>query len=375
MKVLLKKSFIFLAIFIAICYLASSISGWLKPVQFPYFSIIAFPFPFFFIALIVCIIILFFVYKKLAVLLLILLPVGWLGIGNTIAVHFPKKWDNSKNSTTLRILTWNVMNFDDLAFQGTHKSNNRIGMLKLIENYQPDIICFQEYKSVENGKRRTSVRRELDSIGYHYYFVTKDLYYLNPKNGREIIGGVAIFSKTPLADTLSTPIRFDNVVHEHLCKATVQLKGKPINIYTAHLASYALGLHDSITIINDYGNDTTIADTIRPDMAGRLARTEKLHYDQIALINTIMQKDTTASIFCGDINTTPGSYNYRFFKGEKQDAFLQKGFGFGTTYNKLLATLRIDVCFADQRFEVLQCKVPSKMYSDHYPVVTDIRWK
>mgnify|MGYP002145707325 FL=1 len=273
------------------------------------------------------------------------------------------------------MLTWNVMNFDDLAFQGTNKSNNRIGMLKLIEQYQPDIICFQEYKSVENGKRRTSVRKELDSIGYPYHFVTKDLYYYNPKNGREIIGGVAIFSKLPLFDTVSTPIRFDNVVHEHLCKAKVQLHGKPINIYTAHLASYALGLHDSITIINDYGNDTTIADTLRPDMAGRLARTEKLHSEQIALINAIMDKDTTASIFCGDINTTPGSYNYRFFKREKQDAFLEKGFGFGTTYNKLLSTLRIDVCFADTHFKVLQCKVPSKMYSDHYPVVTDLQWK
>ena len=318
---------------------------------------------------------LFFVHKKLAIILLFLLPVGWLSIGNTIALQFPKKWNNSKDIHTLRMLTWNVMNFDDLAFQGTNKSNNRIGMLKLIEQYQPDIICFQEYKSVENGKRRTSVRKELDSIGYPYHFVTKDLYYYNPKNGREIIGGVAIFSKLPLFDTVSTPIRFDNVVHEHLCKAKVQLHGKPINIYTAHLASYALGLHDSITIINDYGNDTTIADTLRPDMAGRLARTEKLHSEQIALINAIMDKDTTASIFCGDINTTPGSYNYRFFKREKQDAFLEKGFGFGTTYNKLLSTLRIDVCFADTHFKVLQCKVPSKMYSDHYPVVTDLQWK
>lgn len=375
MKIFLRKAFIFFTIVSTICYVASAISGWLKPEQFPYFSIIAIPFPFFFIAMIICIIILFFLHKKLAIILLFLLPVGWLGIVNIFALNVPKKWNNSKSSNTLRLLTWNVMNFDDLAFQGTNKSNNRIGMLKLIESFQPDIVCLQEYKSVENGKRRTSVRRELDSIGYHYHFVTKDLYYLNPKNGREIIGGVAIFSKTPLTDTVSTPIRFDNVVHEHLCKATVQLKGKPINIYTAHLASFALGLHDSITIITDYGNDTTIADTIRPDMAGRLARTEKLHYDQIALINTIMSKDTTASLFCGDLNATPGSYNYRFFKGEKQDAFLQKGFGFGTTYNKLLSTLRIDVCFVDHQFEVIQCKVPSRMFSDHYPVVTDIRWK
>ncbi len=375
MKIFLRKAFIFITIIVAVCYLVSAISGWLKPEQYPYFSIIAFPFPFFLIALVVCIIMLFFVHKKLAIILLFLLPVGWLSIGNTIALQFPKKWNNSKDIHTLRMLTWNVMNFDDLAFQGTNKSNNRIGMLKLIEQYQPDIICFQEYKSVENGKRRTSVRKELDSIGYPYHFVTKDLYYYNPKNGREIIGGVAIFSKLPLFDTVSTPIRFDNVVHEHLCKAKVQLHGKPINIYTAHLASYALGLHDSITIINDYGNDTTIADTLRPDMAGRLARTEKLHSEQIALINAIMDKDTTASIFCGDINTTPGSYNYRFFKREKQDAFLEKGFGFGTTYNKLLSTLRIDVCFADTHFKVLQCKVPSKMYSDHYPVVTDLQWK
>lgn len=375
MKLVFTKVFIVIACLTAIAYIASALSGWLSPEHYAYFSILAFPFPFFLLALILCIIILFFIERKLAIAFLFVLPLGWTGISNTIAMNMPRRWQQLKDSSTIRIMTWNVMNFDDLAFQGTDKANNRIGMLKLIESYKPDIICFQEYKSVEKGKRRTSVRRELDSIGYHHYFVTKDLYYLNPKTGREIIGGVAIFSKLPLLDSASIPIRFDNVVHEHLCKVSVQLDKKPVNIYTAHLASYALGLHDSITIINDYGNDTTIADTLRPDITGRLAKIEKMHYEQIKLIKSIISADTNAVIFCGDINTTPGSFNYRFFKGDMQDAFLQMGTGLGTTYNKLLYTLRIDICFADIRLEILQCKIPGKKFSDHYPVISDLQWK
>lgn len=375
MKLFFRKAFIVITCLTALAYLASAISGWLSPERYAYFSILAFPFPFFFLALIVCVIISFFINRKLAVACLFILPAGWTGISNTIAYNKPQQWKALKDSSTLRVMSWNVMNFDDLAFQGTTKADNRVGMLKLIESYQPDIICFQEYKSVEKGKRRTSVRRELDSIGYHYYTVTKDLYYLNPKTGREIIGGVAIFSKLPLEEPVAIPIRFDNVVHEHLCKASVQLQHKPVSIYTAHLASYALGLHDSITIINDNGNDSTIADTLRPDIPGRLAKTEKMHYEQIKLIKSIISTDKNAVLFCGDLNTTPGSYNYRFFKGDMQDAFLQKGSGLGTTYNKLLYTLRIDVCFADNRFEILQHKIPGKKFSDHYPVITDIRWK
>lgn len=375
MKLFFRKAFIVIACFAALAYIASAVSGWLSPERYPYCSILSFPFPFFLLAMILCIIILFFIHRKMALAWLLILPLGWTGIRNTLAMNMPEQWRQEKDSSALRIMTWNVMNFDDLAFQGTDKADNRIGMLKLIESYQPDIICFQEYKSVEKGKRRTSVRRELDSIGYHHYFVTKDLYYLNPKTGREIIGGVAIFSKLPLQDSAAVPIRFDNLVHEHLCKVVLQLQDKPVSIYTAHLASYALGLHDSITIVNDYGNDTTIADTIRPDIPGRLARTEKMHFEQIKLIKSIIAADENAVVFCGDLNTTPGSYNYRFFKHNMQDAFLEQGTGLGTTYNKLFYTLRIDVCFADNRFDILQCKIPGKKFSDHYPVIADLKWK
>ena len=58
-----------------------------------------------------------------------------------------------------------------------------------------------------------------------------------------------------------------------------------------------------------------------------------------------------------------------------QDAFLEKGFGFGGTFYKILPTLRIDYCFADKRLQVVQCKVETQKLSDHYPVITDFQWR
>ena len=80
-------------------------------------------------------------------------------------------------------------------------------------------------------------------------------------------------------------------------------------------------------------------------------------------------------VYCGDINTTPCSYNYRILKDNLQDAFLAKGFGLGATFYKILPTLRIDVFLADPVFKINQCTVVQRKLSDHYPIVTDISWK
>jgi endonuclease/exonuclease/phosphatase family metal-dependent hydrolase len=76
------------------------------------------------------------------------------------------------------------------------------------------------------------------------------------------------------------------------------------------------------------------------------------------------------------MNSAPCTYAYRIIRGNMQDAFLEKGFGFGQTYDAISPTLRIDVCFADKRLAVKDCFVqPLHGLSDHFPVVTTLQWK
>ena len=76
---------------------------------------------------------------------------------------------------------------------------------------------------------------------------------------------------------------------------------------------------------------------------------------------------------CGDFNDVPNSYTYFTIRKDWQDAFLQKGFGIGRTYVHISPTLRIDYILASPAFNVLQCRKFSTPWSDHNPVVADMK--
>jgi endonuclease/exonuclease/phosphatase family metal-dependent hydrolase len=103
--------------------------------------------------------------------------------------------------------------------------------------------------------------------------------------------------------------------------------------------------------------------------------TEIAHEQEVGVIRQVLDTSPHPVIYCGDMNTVPTSYPYRLLKNNMQDAFLKKGNGVGSTFYKIAPTLRIDVCFADTAFQIMQCEVAEKKLSDHYAVVTDVCWK
>src|SRR5690606_38756396 len=81
-------------------------------------------------------------------------------------------------------------------------------------------------------------------------------------------------------------------------------------------------------------------------------------------------------LLCGDFNDLPGSYVYRIMRGELRDAFLDKGKGFGRTYDRILPTLRIDHVFYDpEALKLLGMEQHSTRFSDHYPLITHFQLK
>jgi endonuclease/exonuclease/phosphatase family metal-dependent hydrolase len=113
----------------------------------------------------------------------------------------------------------------------------------------------------------------------------------------------------------------------------------------------------------------------RKAAAYKISEAEIKHQQEADIIRKAMNQQSEPVMFCGDLNITPTSYNYRILKDDMQDAFLVKGSGIGNTFYKIAPTLRIDVCFADKAFQVKQCKREPKKLSDHYPLITDVGWK
>ena len=80
-------------------------------------------------------------------------------------------------------------------------------------------------------------------------------------------------------------------------------------------------------------------------------------------------------IICGDFNDPPYSYAYSRISQYLQDTFLEKGKGFGISYNGSFIPYRIDYILHSNYFECLKYSMVRKKLSDHYPIVVTLKPK
>lgn len=307
---------------------------------------------------------------------MLLLPLGYFNFINTFALRAPAAWQSKKDTTTLRVMTWNVQSF----VNNLHKesaaayADSKQGILQTIHDYDPDVFCIQEYRNTENAKRRPPIRKELDSLGFKYYYCSNDRITTLAKNKRAVVTeGVAIYSKLPILD--SGRININHVdKNENMIFCDVIFNNKPVRIFTAHLQS----LYIYSDTAGKYEDDNIYEITYkkRRHAEYRVRETEINHEAQAKTIRAEINKSPYPVIYCGDMNITPTSYTYRCIRGNTlQDAFLKKGSGIGGTFYKIGPTLRIDFCLPDTAMQVMQCKREAKKLSDHYPVIADMQWK
>lgn len=370
-KIFFRKTWIIVSVIISILYLISCFTPFISADHFSFIPFFALAFPVLFFIAIIFSFFSFFVEKKLALLLLCIIPVGYTNIINSFAFNKSVDWNNEKGSNSLRVMTWNVQNFFDMSPQANPKGATRVEMLHLITEANPDILCLQEYRNVDNGKRLISVRDELDSLGFHFNYCSNDVVIIQKK--RVVTGGVAVYSKKPFTD--SGKIRISKgPLSESLVFTDVLAGNKTVRIFTAHLASFAI-FGDTAQAFDEGEDIYTKTYNRKNNIQLKIRETEILHTYQINLIKDELKKSPYPVLFLGDLNTTPASYNYHFFRDDMQDAFLEKGTGIGATFYQILPTLRIDVCFADPIFQINQCAVINKKLSDHYPIITDVTIK
>ncbi len=365
MKKFLKPAWNIVSISLLVLFIISCFSSFIAPLTFSYITFFALAFPYLFLVTLIVALINLYIRKRLAVIMLVCLPPGLFNLSHTIAFNFPQKFNNKKDSITLRVMTWNVQDFVDL----TEKSVARSKMLRVITEKNPDVLCVQEYTNVEGGRWRISVRRELDSLGYIYHLFSNDQISTN-RFDAVVMRGSAIFSKIPFTDSGRISIRNDGV-NEHLVYANIKFNNRLVRIYTAHLASYQL-YKDTDNVNRDVYQITY--DRKRA-IQYKLREVEQLHQREAEIIDSALSKAVLPVIYCGDMNSTPCTYTYQLLKNDFYDAFLEQGSGIGATFYKVLPMLRIDYCLTDKRFKIKNCTVIQQKLSDHYPVITDVQWK
>ena len=365
MKKILKSSWTTFCIILLIVFIISCFSAFIQPSFFSYITLFTLAFPYLFFLTLATAIISLYINKKLGFVMLICMPPALFNLSNMVAFNFPKKFSDQQNDETFRIMTWNVQDFVDLS----EKSDVRSKMLQIIRQKNPDVLCIQEFTNVEGGRWRVSVRKELDSLGYRYYYFSNDWIGTN-RNDAVVTRGNAIFSKTPVTDSGRISIRKDGIP-ENLIYINTEFNKRLVRIYTAHLASYEL-YKDTGKVNKDLYEITY---NRKRAIQYRLREVEQLHQQEAEIIYDTVSKAVFPVVYCGDMNITPCSYTYRLLKNDFDDAFLEEGSGIGATFYKILPMLRIDYCLVDKRLTVTNCTVIKEKLSDHYPVIADLKWK
>lgn len=297
---------------------------------------------------------------------LIAMILAWTPLKHLVKIRISHSFEIKKADNTLRVMSWNVEHFKIAEYK--KHPEKKLQMIGLINNYNPDVACFQEM--VASDKNPAAINnlegfmKEL-KMPYYYYSYNSKLDF--DKDHRF---GIIILSKFPLVNKMTVSYN-PNDYNSIFQYADVVKGADTFRVYNAHLQSLRFSNNDLQYIedpeIDNEKNFRESKSVLSKLKNGFLKRKEQSDH---------LRKEITQSpypvIVCGDFNDVPNSYAYKTIGKGLKNAFAEKGAGIGRTYSHMSPTLRIDNIFTDQRFLIEQYVRVNRKISDHYPVIADL---
>jgi len=253
--------------------------------------------------------------------------------------QFPKNAIR-KSSATFSVMSYNVRLFNKYKWIKGIDASNQIKAL--IEEKNPDIICFQEFSKTEAP--------QLDQYEYTYIQPNRSM-------GKS---PMAIYSKFPILDY--GYIDFEDSANSG-AYVDLSYRGKRFRVYNLHLESFKIDSEDSLFT--------------NPDSSALQIKFENVFKKQLSQIEQFKEVEsinTHPSIICTDMNNTQFSKSYKALSTDRKDAFVYAGKGIGETFNFSFFPLRIDFIFTHDDFKVNSFEVIKRNFSDHYPIHTSLGW-
>ncbi|WP_417289685.1 endonuclease/exonuclease/phosphatase family protein [Corallibacter sp.] len=323
---------------VATMLLLSYILPFFPPKTFAVLSVLSLGVPF-----LILVNVLFFLYwlvklKKQLMLSLVVLVIGYFSFGSLY--KFSTSEDNTKDqSTLLSVMNYNVRLFN--VYDWIPENGIETKMVNLIKKSSPDVLSMQEYHPHKNI--------DLSFFKYKY----------EKLSGNKTKYGQAIFSQYPIINSGS--IEFPNTSNNAVFVDIVK-KQDTIRVYNVHLQS--LKIDADVNKLKEEDSERLLK---------RVGQTFKMQQFQTELFLLHKKQCHYKMIICGDFNNTAFSYVYKEIKGDLKDTFKHAGNGFGRTHNFKFFPIRIDFILADKTFEVTDFKTFDDDYSDHYPILANLK--
>ena len=316
-----------------------------------------------------------FIKPAWALIFVVAVALSFQHITNIIPFRVSYRFNVEKSPSDLRVMSWNVAQFDIMKVK--KNPNTYQDMLNLINQYQPDVACFQEMVSGDTlADLNTPYYKEFAFYSI-FEFANKLAFpdYLYSYNFKENFMnqqhfGIIIFSKYPIINK-QTVSQYPNDYNSTFQYVDIVKENDTVRIFNLHLQS----LRFSTTNLNYIKNPSIKLDTGLAKSRNLLSKFKNgflRRRIQAGRVKEEIDKSPHPVVVCGDFNDVPNSYSYETIGDGLQDAFVEKGYGIGRTYSGISPTLRIDHIFVDNRFSVNQyIRIPKKL-SDHFPIIADI---
>lgn len=283
---------------------------------------------------------LFFLYwlirkKKQLFLSLTVLLIGYFTQGTFIKIF---NANDVIKEGEISLLTLNTQGFKGPEWTADEISSTNI--ISFIRTQDADIVCLQELDRV--------IKRQFKN--YPYKYQTSSSNFRSKQ---------AILSKYPIIanGSLNFPNSSNNAIY-----ADIVIENDTVRIYNVHLQSlkFRAGMLKREEPLRLYN---------------RLDKSFLKQVEQAKSIKTHSSEVSYKTVICGDLNNTQFSRVYKTIKGEMNDSFEEKGFGFGSTYMFKFLPFRIDFILADPEFEIRSHKNFKVRLSDHEPIMASFRLK
>ncbi|MEO6639243.1 MAG: endonuclease/exonuclease/phosphatase family protein [Ginsengibacter sp.] len=360
-----NKIFIVANIFTALLFIAGASVQFFNPVSWWFLGLATFILPYLLLLLLFFIVFWLFTKPAWISISVITLIICWSNIKNVFPFHFSSSFEVEKNVYDLRVMSWNVEQFNIQHYKD--KPWIKQQMLDLINKYDPDIACFQEVVAGEKKKGINYFPDIVNKLKFKDYFFS---YALKDDFDSYHHFGILIFSKLPIVKKqafINTPNDYNSSFqYIDVLKGTDTVRVFNIHLQSLKFSKENLSYLDRGGLKSD-SNITESKNIISKMKTGFIKRSVQADF-----IKDEISHSRYPVVVCGDFNDVPDSYAYATIKADLQDAFVEKGAGISRTFSAISPTLRIDNIFAGKNFTITQFTRVKKLLSDHFPIVADM---
>ena len=360
-----KKIFIVSNIAIGILFLAGANAKYFDPSVWWFLSLFTLLLPYLLLFLVLFLLFWLLVKPFWIFISILVFIVSLPAIKNVFALNFSPPFKMEKQKGDLRIMSWNVELFNILNYK--EHPETRQQMFDLINEYDPDIACFQEVVAGENKDAINYFPDILNALRFKDYLYS---YRLQADFDRHHHFGILILSKFPIIRKQTVVNNPDDYNSTFQFTDVIAFKDT-FRIFNVHLQSLKFTKENLAYL--DKGRIKTSATTESKNVISKIKTGIIKRASQAFFIKDEMNHSPYPIILCGDFNDVPDSYAYETIGAGLQNAFVEKGSGISRTFSSISPTLQIDNIFADKRFTVTQFTRVKKLLSDHFPIFADMK--